>query len=166
MATGRPWQDTDSEDTEDLLLPQVATHYSDRKHRIRNLKLLPVSLIRRTSRFTILLCGTLVLFVWGLFVSMNHRPSLPHMTSDALFDAHQQEIFEPPPPPPEPEVTEPPPPAIDVEAIEKEAAEQARIWKERAESVRDAFKTAYNAYETYASPHDELLPLTNRYQDK
>lgn len=34
------------------------------------------------------------------------------------------------------------------------------VWARRADVVRDAFLRAYNSYVTYASPYDELLPLT------
>lgn len=34
------------------------------------------------------------------------------------------------------------------------------IWARRADAVRDAFLQAYNSYVDYASPYDELLPLS------
>ena len=39
-------------------------------------------------------------------------------------------------------------------------------WAQRADAVRGAFLHAYEAYLTHASPHDELLPLTNSSIDK
>ncbi|PSS29750.1 hypothetical protein PHLCEN_2v2898 [Hermanssonia centrifuga] len=39
-------------------------------------------------------------------------------------------------------------------------------WKERANRVKDAFVTAYLAYEQNAYPHDELLPGTNGHADR
>lgn len=40
------------------------------------------------------------------------------------------------------------------------------VWASRAEEVKRAFIEAYEAYETHAFPHDELLPLTNGSIDK
>ncbi|KAI0688251.1 glycoside hydrolase family 47 protein [Cytidiella melzeri] len=40
------------------------------------------------------------------------------------------------------------------------------VWQERAEATRSAFRFAYTAYEETAYPHDELKPLSNRFQDK
>ena len=34
-------------------------------------------------------------------------------------------------------------------------------WAARAEKVKEAFLHAYHGYEKYASPNDELLPLSN-----
>ena len=34
------------------------------------------------------------------------------------------------------------------------------VWAQRADAVRDAFLHAYGSYITYASPYDELLPLS------
>ena len=39
-------------------------------------------------------------------------------------------------------------------------------WRRRAEAVKEGFLHAYHGYETYAMPHDELMPLTNRSVDK
>ena len=39
-------------------------------------------------------------------------------------------------------------------------------WSEMAEMVKDAFRHAYGGYEQFASPHDELLPLSNGSVDK
>lgn len=39
-------------------------------------------------------------------------------------------------------------------------------WSQRAEKVKQAFLHAYRNYETYASPHDELLPVTAKHVDK
>lgn len=36
------------------------------------------------------------------------------------------------------------------------------VWAQRADAVRNAFSQAYNSYVTYASPYDELLPLSKR----
>lgn len=35
----------------------------------------------------------------------------------------------------------------------------------RASDVRRAFQTAWDGYYKYAFPHDDLLPLTNSYED-
>lgn len=39
------------------------------------------------------------------------------------------------------------------------------VWARRADAVRDAFSQAYNSYVTYASPYDELLPLSKAPMD-
>ncbi|THU91531.1 glycoside hydrolase family 47 protein [Dendrothele bispora CBS 962.96] len=39
------------------------------------------------------------------------------------------------------------------------------VWVERANHVKLAFLHAYHGYERYALPHDELKPLSGRYQD-
>lgn len=39
------------------------------------------------------------------------------------------------------------------------------VWAQRADAVRDAFLQAYNSYVTYASPYDELLPLSKAPSD-
>lgn len=39
-------------------------------------------------------------------------------------------------------------------------------WNQRAQSVKQAFLHAYNNYERYAAPHDELKPLTQGKVDK
>ncbi|KAN0124200.1 Glycoside hydrolase [Russula decolorans] len=39
------------------------------------------------------------------------------------------------------------------------------IWARRADALRDAFLRAYNSYDTYASPYDELLPLSKAPMD-
>jgi hypothetical protein len=39
------------------------------------------------------------------------------------------------------------------------------IWARRADAVRDASLRAYNSYVTYASPYDELLPLSKAPMD-
>lgn len=36
-----------------------------------------------------------------------------------------------------------------------------KVWEQRAERVKQAFIHAYNGYEQYASPSDELRPLSN-----
>ncbi|KAJ7066169.1 glycoside hydrolase family 47 protein [Mycena amicta] len=41
----------------------------------------------------------------------------------------------------------------------------ARVWDQRAEQVKAAFVHAYNGYEQFAAPHDELKPLTNGFSD-
>ncbi len=40
------------------------------------------------------------------------------------------------------------------------------VWEERAELVKDAFRHGYHAYEKYAAPHDEILPLSAGFKDK
>jgi len=39
------------------------------------------------------------------------------------------------------------------------------VWARRADAVRDAFLRAYNSYVAYASPYDELLPLSKAPMD-
>lgn len=41
-----------------------------------------------------------------------------------------------------------------------------RLWNQRAAQVRDAYLHGYNHYLRYAAGHDELLPLSNGWQDK
>lgn len=40
------------------------------------------------------------------------------------------------------------------------------LWDGRASRVREAFVSAYQAYEKAAYPHDELLPTTDGFSDK
>ncbi|KAJ7044145.1 glycoside hydrolase family 47 protein [Mycena alexandri] len=40
-----------------------------------------------------------------------------------------------------------------------------KIWNQRAQDVKSAFRHAYLGYEKYAAPHDELTPLSNGFQD-
>ncbi|KAF7309201.1 alpha-1,2-Mannosidase [Mycena kentingensis (nom. inval.)] len=40
------------------------------------------------------------------------------------------------------------------------------VWDQRAELVRKTFIHAYDGYEEYAAPHDELRPLTNGFSNK
>ena len=40
------------------------------------------------------------------------------------------------------------------------------VWSNRALQVRDAYLHAYQGYKKYALPHDELLPLSNKFVDK
>lgn len=44
--------------------------------------------------------------------------------------------------------------------ISVDADVPAHVWEERAEKVKAAFLHAYHGYEKYASPRDELLPLS------
>jgi hypothetical protein len=39
-------------------------------------------------------------------------------------------------------------------------------WKKRADQVKQSFLHAYNNYERFAAPHDELRPLTQGMIDK
>ncbi|KAF9026548.1 glycoside hydrolase family 47 protein [Hymenopellis radicata] len=41
----------------------------------------------------------------------------------------------------------------------------SHVWAERAELVKNAFRHGYHAYEKYAAPHDEILPLSAGYKD-
>ncbi|KAJ7784542.1 glycoside hydrolase family 47 protein [Mycena metata] len=41
----------------------------------------------------------------------------------------------------------------------------SEVWNQRAQDVRNAFRHAYVGYERYAAPHDELTPLSNKFQD-
>ncbi|KAJ8689444.1 hypothetical protein PTI98_012347 [Pleurotus ostreatus] len=43
--------------------------------------------------------------------------------------------------------------------------DDSRLWNQRAAKVRDAYKHGYNHYLKYAAGHDELLPLSNGWQD-
>lgn len=40
------------------------------------------------------------------------------------------------------------------------------VWTNRALRVREAYLHAFQGYKTYALPHDELLPLSNKFVDK
>ncbi|KAI0747266.1 seven-hairpin glycosidase [Irpex lacteus] len=42
---------------------------------------------------------------------------------------------------------------------------QSALWKERADTVKAAFRSAYAAYERTAYPHDELRPVSNLHSD-
>lgn len=70
--------------------------------------------------------------------------------------------FPPPPPPP----VRPPVFPVDDHAHfipEFESDDFGpKSWKDRAMMVKEAFVHAYHGYEMYASPQDELLPLTNK----
>jgi hypothetical protein len=46
-----------------------------------------------------------------------------------------------------------------------DAGRDKDVWAQRADAVRDAFSHAYNSYVTYASPYDELLPLSKAPRD-
>ncbi|KAF4602218.1 hypothetical protein EYR40_005422 [Pleurotus pulmonarius] len=43
--------------------------------------------------------------------------------------------------------------------------DESRLWNQRAAQVRDAYLHGYKHYLKYASGHDELLPLSNGWQD-
>lgn len=56
-----------------------------------------------------------------------------------------------------------PPPAL-AQPVEETTYEP--FPRQRTERVKSAFVRAYTTYENHAFPHDELLPLSNGYQDK
>ncbi|GBE86241.1 seven-hairpin glycosidase [Sparassis crispa] len=49
--------------------------------------------------------------------------------------------------------------------IDSEGQTSPDVWQRRAEQVKLAFLHAYRGYEQHASPHDELLPLSNGTKD-
>ena len=55
--------------------------------------------------------------------------------------------------------------ARDGSAAAARAAE-SELWRSRASEVREAYRSSYSVYKQYASPHDELLPVSNGSQDK
>lgn len=45
-------------------------------------------------------------------------------------------------------------------------SETPQTWARRATQVKEAFLHAYHGYERYASPHDELRPISNSPSDR
>lgn len=45
-------------------------------------------------------------------------------------------------------------------------SETPQTWARRAAQVKEAFLHAYHGYEQYASPHDELRPISNSQSDR
>lgn len=68
----------------------------------------------------------------------------------------------PPPPPPPP----PGPPSLLDTSREDYLKHAQPLWDARAERVKNAFVHAYDAYEKYAFPMDELLPITRKGKNK
>ena len=70
---------------------------------------------------------------------------------------------------PSPLISIPPPLAAVIPQIQAdfapETAEAKRIRLHRQKSVKDAFLVSWNAYKTYAMPHDELRPVTLKFKD-
>lgn len=96
------------------------------------------------KRRTVVLGGIALLFVWWLLFSYPQH-GYPHRMAPFLVHEEEQLLLAPAPPE---EPLPPPPPAVN--------------WTARAEQVKQAFLHAYHGYEEFASPADELLPLSNK----
>ncbi|SPO23478.1 related to Mannosyl-oligosaccharide alpha-1,2-mannosidase precursor [Ustilago trichophora] len=53
----------------------------------------------------------------------------------------------------------------DAAAIQKPGLQQSQTSKTRADQIKAAYRTSYQAYLKYASGHDALLPLSNGFTD-
>ena len=96
----------------------------------------------------------LFLFIFGTFFILFLPPIHVRPTNAPHFPVHYRPLLFDPQPGPNPRRTKVQPP------ITKPDAHLNDVWAQRAEAVRDAFSLAYNSYVTYASPYDELLPLS------
>ena len=105
---------------------------------------------RSKARFTLLVLAS-GCFFWGLFhfaTPAFPRDRLPYLDHDKFIlpGTHRY------PPQARPFVTPP--------------IQPSAVWSSRAEEVKQAFLHAHRGYMKFASPHDELVPLTDDYVDK
>ncbi|TKY87371.1 hypothetical protein EX895_004048 [Sporisorium graminicola] len=57
------------------------------------------------------------------------------------------------------------PSSVDAVTIQKPGLTQSATSKTRADQIKAAYRTSYEAYLKYALPHDALLPLSNGFED-
>ena len=109
--------------------------------------------------FRALLC----LFIFGAFflVFLPHTHVLNLMNAPHFPGHHHPLLFDPPQPGSNRH-------RINVQRpiTPPDAHRNKDVWALRADAVRDAFLRAYNSYVTYASPYDELLPLSKAPMNK
>ncbi|KAI0690315.1 glycoside hydrolase [Cytidiella melzeri] len=102
----------------------------------------------------------IVVLVSALLLTFYHFSGRRNSTT-TLFDesSHSERPLPPPQPPPLPPHA--PPPRPPPTATEDTVSIVPKVeWARRAHLVKEAFLHAYHGYETYAAPHDELLPVT------
>ncbi|TDL23978.1 seven-hairpin glycosidase [Rickenella mellea] len=103
------------------------------------------------KRRTVVYGTPVVLFVWWLLFSVFHEPG--ELGRSRWASWRDQHPFPPPLDiPPEHHPSFPPLEDDDSPKVD---------WGQRADRVKKAFQHAYHSYEAFASPKDEILPLSN-----
>lgn len=124
-------------------------------------RILRIKPLRSVSRLTFVVAGGAIFCLWLMITQFDAlsftRPyPQPHGRPPPgvhrpHFDFDLDDAPELPPP------SRPESPAAPVSTVD---------WEARAEEVKKMFVRAYHAYEKYASPADELRPMTNGTIDK
>ena len=110
--------------------------------------------LRSISRLTFVVAGGAIFCLWLMFSQLGAPPFMRPFPPEPPLNPHHR---------PPPYAHPPRPPFVGgVDDGADEPPEGTFVdWAARAEEVKKMFVRAYHAYEEYASPKDELRPMTN-----